>query len=144
MEAKIYTQELLDPAVVLEESFPETPAGRCIYLERGKKMLKAGVNTKHKINVIIYDWYIFYSAIDGSSFINIVTYPTAKEKQGLLKRRKTEFDLSRTTDALRRFEGEEDEEDDGKTVTKWTECPQELQKSYWSGLLVHTLMAFII
>lgn len=60
----------------------------------------------------------YYSAIDGSSFINIVTYPTAKEKQGLLKRRKTEFDLSRTTDALRRFEGEEDEEDDGKTVTK--------------------------
>ena len=34
MQAKIYTQELLDPAVVLEESFPETPAGTCIYLER--------------------------------------------------------------------------------------------------------------
>lgn len=55
MEAKIYTQELLDPALVLEESFPETPAGTCIYLEIGKKMLKVGVYTKHKMNVVIYD-----------------------------------------------------------------------------------------
>ena len=58
MEAKIYTQELLDPALVLEESFPETPAGTCIYLEIGEKMLKVGVYTKHKMNVVIYDWYI--------------------------------------------------------------------------------------
>ena len=61
----------------------------------------------------------YYSAIDDSSFVNIVTSPTGKERQlGLLKRRETEFDLSRTTDALRRFEGEEDEEEDGKTETK--------------------------
>lgn len=62
----------------------------------------------------------YYSANDGSSFVSIVTSPTGKERQlGLLKRRETEFDLSRTTDALRRLEGEEDEEEDGKTETKW-------------------------
>ena len=40
MQAKIYTQELLDPAMVLEESLPETPAGTCICLERGGKNVK--------------------------------------------------------------------------------------------------------